>query len=347
MTGIPIALAERGALPDAWIRCGIRRLLRRRLEAMPPTGAAEDAYLEGFERRARESEIAIETEAANQQHYNVPPAFYACMLGPRRKYSSAYYPDADSTLAEAEEAMLRLSCERAGLADGQRILELGCGWGSLSIWMAEHFPEATIEAVSNAAEQIAYVRHQAAERGLANLEARVADINRFEPAGPVDRVVSVEMFEHLRNHARLFRRIAEWLRPSGRLFVHVFGHRRVPYFFEDAGAGSWMARNFFTGGMMPSRGWFQRVCAPLHASEPVWIDGTHYARTLEDWLGRLDDHRTEALGVLGQGLPAAEARRRLQRWRMFLMACSESFAWNGGTEWGVLHQVFTPRPQSS
>jgi cyclopropane-fatty-acyl-phospholipid synthase len=242
--------------------------------------------------------------------------------------------------------MLELTCARAHLRDGQAVLELGCGWGSLSLWMAARYPRSRIVAVSNSRTQGAYIRARAAERGLANLEVRTADMNGLAPgeAERFDRVVSVEMFEHMRNWPELFRRVAGWLASGGRAFVHVFAHRRFAYPFEVDGDRDWMARHFFTGGIMPAHDLPGRIPGPLEVEESWLVGGTHYARTAEAWLERLASNRRAALEVLRRDLPPAEARLRLERWRIFFLACAELFGFRGGTEWVVSHHRLRARP---
>jgi len=275
-----IDLAERGALPDAVLRAGIRYLLRRRLASLPSDCEALSDYYRGFLADLVKSPVALMTEAANEQHYEVPTAYFDRVLGPRKKYSSCYWGPETLTLTEAETNALRLTAEHAGLGPGQRILELGCGWGSLSLWMAESFPTASVTAVSNSRTQREFILQQAENRGCENLNVITADMNSFVPKGQFDRVVSVEMFEHMRNWPALLSRIAGWLTPDGRFLLHVFCHRQTPYFFEDRGDSDWMTRYFFAGGMMPS------AQLPLYCQENLVCDNTwfwngiHYARTL-------------------------------------------------------------------
>jgi cyclopropane-fatty-acyl-phospholipid synthase len=336
-----LALAERGLLPDALVRAGIRGLLRDRLRG------ESDARTAAFVEEMRRSPVAVETRAANEQHYEVPPAFFLAVLGPRLKYSSCLYEGGTAKLAAAEEAMLALTAERAGLADGQEVLDLGCGWGSMSLWAAERFPRSRILGVSNSAPQREFILARARERGLGNLEIVTADVNGFAPGRTFDRVVSVEMLEHVRNHEALFGRIATWLRPGGRLFVHVFCHARFAYPFETDGEDDWMGRHFFTGGIMPSEDLLPSVGRDLACEERWRVDGRHYARTSEDWLRNLDARRAEALAALvplhgEEGAPLA-----LRRWRIFFMACAELFAYRGGAEWFVAHYRFRRRAEGS
>jgi cyclopropane-fatty-acyl-phospholipid synthase len=317
-------LVDSGLVPEPLLRAGIRAVcalrLREQRRADPTQLIAE----------LRKSDIAIATDAANVQHYEVPAAFFELVLGPHLKYSACYWPPGVSTLAAAEAAMLELCAERAQLADGQAILDLGCGWGSFALWAAARYPHNRITAVSNSRVQRAFIEHAAAKRGLTNLDVRTADVRTLEllPAA-FDRVVSIEMFEHMRNYELLLRRIATWLRPGGSLFVHVFAHRQFAYPFDDNGRTDWMAREFFTGGIMPSADLLRHFQADLRIAETWLVDGTHYARTAEAWYANLVAHRAEIEHLLG--------RRRYQRWRVFFLACAELFGYDRGREWLVAH----------
>ena len=337
-----LGLAERGLVPDALLRAGIRKMCAARLRDEhaddPDAAARRNAALIA---ELRQSPVAIHTDAANRQHYELPPAFFTRCLGPRLKYSGCYYPTGNETLAQAEEAMLALYCERAALADGQEILELGCGWGSLTLWMAGHYPNARITAVSNSAPQRAFIEAQCRERGFANVRVITCDVNRLElPASNFDRCVSVEMFEHMRNYATLLGRIGGWLRPGGKLFVHIFCHRTLLYPFETAGDDNWMGRHFFTGGLMPAADtllWFQDA---LRIEDRWLVDGTHYQRTANHWLDNQDARHDEVMAILRQAYGDA-AKLWFQRWRMFWMACAELFGYDHGREWMVAHYRFT------
>jgi cyclopropane-fatty-acyl-phospholipid synthase len=338
------ALVDSGRLPDPVLRGAIRGLLRARRTGDGPD--ADDLAAELWS-----GPVTVAVDAANVQHYEVPAAFFTLILGPRLKYSSAWWPEGVTTLAAAEEAMLDLTCRRAGIADGQDVLELGCGWGSLTLWMAERYPGARIVAVSNSTTQRAHILARASERGLGNVTVLTADVadlgvgSHADVVGPerFDRVISVEMFEHVRNHRELGRRIARWLRPGGELFVHVFAHRSRPYLFEVGGAGDWMARHFFTGGMMPSEDWIPRAIDALEHRQTWRFDGRHYTRTLAAWRERLEAQREATLAVLGGGATEAEAERRWHRWHTFLVACEELFAARRGREWGVVHHRMSRR----
>jgi cyclopropane-fatty-acyl-phospholipid synthase len=337
------AAMERGFLPDALVRRGIRRLLRQRLSECERGGESAQAE---FVAALRNSPLAILPEAANEQHYELPAAFFELLLGPHRKYSSCYWPTGTENLEQAEEAALRITCEHAELADQQTILELGCGWGSLTLWMAEHYPGARITAVSNSHSQRAYITAQAEARGLRNIQVITADINDFAPpaaAGKFDRVVSVEMFEHLRNYSLLFQRIAHWLKPNGLLFAHIFCHRRWAYEFEESGSSNWMGRYFFSGGIMPSAQLLQQFDHDLEFVRLWPWNGGHYQNTAEAWLANMDASRSEILALFAQCYSPRTSRMWFQRWRIFLLAVSELFGYAGGEEWFVTHSQFRPR----
>jgi len=336
-----MALVERGLVPDAVVRAGIRSFLRRRLRG------EDEARTRAFVEEMGRSPVAVETGAANRQHYEVPPAFFLAVLGPRLKYSSCLYGDGAEDLAAAEEAMLALTAARAGLGDGQEILDLGCGWGSMSLYAAERFPGSRVLGVSNSAPQREFILARARERGLSNVEIVTADVNTFEPGRTFDRAVSVEMLEHVRNHGVLFGRIASWLRPGGRLFVHVFCHARHAYPFETDGEDDWMGRHFFTGGIMPSEDLLPGTDRDLVVEERWRVDGRHYARTSEDWLRNVDARRPAALAALAEVHGRDGAALALRRWRIFFMACAELFAFHGGSEWFVAHYRFRPRAEAA
>jgi len=336
-------LAERGWLPDSAIRAGIRRLLRARLQA--ESARADDSTEESLRRFAeqqRREPIAVETQTANAQHYDVPAAFFRNMLGPRLKYSGGYWPSEDTTLADSEEQMLELTCQRAQLRDGMEVLDLGCGWGSLSLWIAERFPACRLLAVSNSNSQRKFIAQCCRSRGITNLQVETADAARFTPQQTFDRVVSVEMFEHLRNHAEMLRRVRQWLSPQGKLFLHVFSHCRFAYRFESNGRRDWMARHFFTGGMMPTPDLWRHYGHDMHVTRAWQIGGEHYARTCEAWLARLDAHRVAAVASLQQCERLDGPLVQLQRWRIFLMACAELFRYDQGRQWFVSHLLLEP-----
>lgn len=333
---IGLSLAENGILPDAAVRLAIRRLNAARLRQ-----EAQRCDETEFARRLAAGSIAYATREANEQHYELPPEFFRLVLGKHLKYSGCYFPIGVTGLDDAESASLGLTCERAELEDGMNILELGCGWGSLTLWMAERYPNARITAVSNAAPQREFILDEAKRRDLSNIEVITADMNDFAAEGVCDRVVSVEMFEHMRNYDALLARIASWLAPGGKLFVHIFCHKRYPYIFEVGEGIDWMARYFFTAGLMPSYDLLTRFNRDLAPSQRWWLSGDHYARTAEAWLANFDARRDE-IDALFARVYGTDADLWANRWRIFFLSCAELFGYGGGAEWGIGHYLFEP-----
>jgi cyclopropane-fatty-acyl-phospholipid synthase len=334
-------LLAKDLLPDFVIRFGIRQLLRERIRDERREAARREPYLEHYAEDLRRRPIAENTQAANDQHYEVPAEFFQLCLGRRLKYSACLYPTGTETLDEAEEAMLELYVERAELADGQAILDLGCGWGSLTLYLAARFPRAKITSVSNSASQRAHIEGQARARGLTNVRVITSDMNGFniDPAS-FDRAVSVEMFEHMKNYEQLLSRISRWLKPDGKLFVHIFTHQQFAYHFESKGPGDWMARYFFTGGQMPSHDLLRCFQRELRLASDWKVNGRHYERTAEHWLQNMDRNRARIMEIFAQVYGADQAEKWWSYWRVFYLSCAELWGFRGGNEWIVSHYLF-------
>ena len=335
-----------GVIPDSVLKAASRASTRKRTRDESRGG------VEGQEERLRElvehmstGPIAEATDTANEQHYEIPSEFFELFLGPRRKYSSGIWPDGVTSLKASEDEMLRLSCQRAGLEDGMKVLELGCGWGSLTLWMAENYPGCEITAVSNSATQKVTIDTEAERLGLTNIKVITADMNDFDPgefndpAEKFDRVVSVEMFEHMRNWKELLRRVSSWLKPDGKLFIHIFTHRTLAYRF----AGTWASERFFTAGTMPSHDLMLHFQDDLELEERWAVNGKNYARTLAAWLQRLDANRDRAIRILEGALGRKKARTAFGTWRLFLISTEQVWEFNDGNDWMVSHYLLSPR----
>jgi cyclopropane-fatty-acyl-phospholipid synthase len=341
MPNLGIQLAEKGLLPDSFIRWGIRQRLRRKLRQLESDPRSSAQWIEDLAKLP----LAQDTAAANEQHYEVPTDYFLQALGPHLKYSSAYWGENCNSLEQAEADMLTITCERAELRDGQDILELGCGWGSLSLFMAARYPNAKITAVSNSRTQREHIEATARKRGLENLEVITCDINHFQPNRQFDRLVSVEMFEHVRNHRQLFKQIANWLRPGAKAFIHIFAHHTHTFLYEAEHPDDWMARYFFTGGIMPAADLLPQAAAHF-TEETRWnVNGCHYQKTLDAWLALHDAKRESVMKTL-QPCYGPETACWFHRWRLFYLACSELFGFNKGKEWSVMHYRFIRNPEA-
>jgi len=342
---LAIDLSERGLMPDFIIRAGIRNLCQQRLDEI----YADDCEMASeirtrFFESMKTAAIAPLPEMANAQHYEVPAAFFDLVLGKNRKYSSCFWPEGTSSLDEAEDAALSETCLHADLEDGQAVLELGCGWGSLSLWMAKHYPNSHITSVSNSHSQREFITSQAAALGLRNLTVITCDMNTFEIQQTFDRIVSVEMFEHMRNYPVLFEKINGWLKPQGQFFMHIFCHRDAPYPFEVQGDDDWMSQYFFSGGFMPSDDTPTQFQSHLSLVKQWRWDGTHYEKTANAWLNNMDSH-IDAIKPIFKACYGIEATPIwIQRWRIFFMACAELFGFNHGQQWWVSHYRFEKIP---
>ena len=336
-----VSWTESGLVPDSVIRAGIRRLLDSKRKEIR-SGNVEFAAntLNRFVALMNQSPVALVPHLANEQHYEVPAEFFENVMGEHLKYSCCFWPNDVCSLSEAEAAALELTVKRAGIEDGMAVLDLGCGWGSLSLWIAEQFPNATVHSVSNSRAQRDFIMRQVKARAIDNVTVTTADMNDFATTGKFDRVVSVEMFEHMRNYGELFRRIESWLKEDGRFFMHIFCHRTTPYEYIDKGPSDWMSRYFFSGGIMPS------ADLPLRFADHLVIDkrwhwnGQHYERTCDAWLEKMDAGKSEIMPILADSYGAENASLWWQRWRIFFMACAELFAWDEGNEWHVGHYLF-------
>lgn len=339
------SLIEKDKLPDFLLRKGIRNLLKQRLkEDVEGDAAVQQQRFNDLLASLNSSPIAVHTADANQQHYEVPTAFYQYCLGKHLKYSSGYWKPGVTDIDTSESDMLELTCSRARLEDGQDVLELGCGWGSLSLFMAAKFPQSRFTVVSNSTTQKAHIEQKAAERNISNLKVITADMNVFEIEDRFDRVVSVEMFEHMRNYTLLLKKVANFLKPEGKLFVHIFTHRTAAYKFEVKDESDWMSKYFFTGGIMPSNHLLFYFNEDLQVSQHWVVNGTHYAKTSEAWLSRMDAHKKEIMPIFQETYGTGEAVKWWVYWRLFYLACAELFGYNEGNEWMVCHYLFEKNP---
>ena len=336
-----LELAERGLLPDSLIRFGIRQRLKR---VIRQEKTWQESDINSFVAHLKESPIALDTERANEQHYEVPSNYFNHVLGKSRKYSACYWPPSVDTLNEAEESALHLVAERAELKNGMNILELGCGWGSFTLWAAGKYPQSTITAVSNSHSQRQFIERQARVRKISNIKVITTDMNFFRPqeSNAFDRIISIEMFEHMRNYEKLLKRISEWLKPDGKLFVHMFTHKNLTYPYRAENEEDWMAVYFFSGGLMPSADLLLRFPQDMTISRQWRINGRHYSRTLEAWLKKHDFHKSGILEMFSTVYGKKDATKWFNRWRLFYLACSELFAYNRGEEWFVSHYLMEP-----
>ena len=339
----PIAWAERGLLPYWLIRFGIRKRLNRKLKYESTVAERSQATIV---KMLSEKPIAEDTDKANEQHYELPPEFFKTVLGSHLKYSSAIWLPQCRSLDQSEVDALELLAQRAQLSDGQKILDLGCGWGSFSLWAAQRFPGSEFVCVSNSKPQGEFIRSTARELGITNLDVRTADMNSFDPKGTFDRIVSVEMFEHMRNYDHLLERISTWLKEDGLMFVHIFTHKDFAYTYNAEDQSEWMAKYFFTGGVMPSHKLLTQFDKHLRVTDSWRISGEHYQKTLEAWLEKFDRNEESIRDIFNQFYGKKNTTKWMWRWRLFFLACSELFGYKRGSEWGVSHYVFKKQLQS-
>ena len=343
-----IGWAEMGLVPDRVIRAGIRRLNRQRLADIHAEDIERAAgELAAFVEQMKAAEIAPVPELANEQHYEVPAEFFGLVMGAHRKYSSCYWNGDTQDLVQAEAEALRITCAHAQIEDGMRILDLGCGWGSLSLWIASRYPSSTVVSVSNSNSQREYITAQAKARGLDNVTVITCDMNEFDTQQRFDRIVSVEMFEHMRNYRELYRRVSTWLKPRGKFFKHIFCHRSCVYAFVDQGPSDWMSRHFFSGGIMPSDDLPLRFQEDLRLVSQWRWNGGHYEKTANAWLANMDAEKERIMPIMAATYGAGNAAKWFMRWRIFFMACAELFGHAGGREWYVSHYLFERQDEAA
>jgi cyclopropane-fatty-acyl-phospholipid synthase len=342
-----IKAMENGHIPDSAIRFGIRKLCKQRLDELETKSLQlKQEKAEDYKKSLIDSPLAVHTKDANEQHYELPPEFFLHVLGKNLKYSSCFYDSQTKSLDEAEDLALNTSCERAQIKDGMRILELGCGWGSLTLHMAKTYPASKIVAISNSAPQKAFIDEQAKKRGLNNVLVLTRDISQLESLAvefeSFDRVMSIEMFEHFKNYEKLLSKISDVLTTDGKLFVHIFTHKEYSYPFEVEGEDNWMGKYFFTGGQMPSHNLLYSFQKDLILQTSWAWDGSHYQKTSEDWLKNMDNHADKIKTIFDKTY-GRESVQWFNRWRVFFMSCAELFGYDKGQEWGVSHYLFSKR----
>ena len=338
-----IQAVEKGLVPHFILKMGIRNLLKKRLAEIQENS---HFHKQGIIEKLDKIPMAIETDIANQQHYELPTKFFTYVLGKNLKYSCSFYSKTVKSLDEAEDNMLNLYCERTQLKDGMHILELGCGWGSLTLFMARKFPKAHITAISNSKSQCQFIENKMKAQSLNNVKVITTDINDFHIQEQFDRVISIEMFEHVRNYKSLFKNIKKWLKDDGKLFVHIFCHKEATYFFETKGDDNWMGKYFFTGGIMPSFDLFEKVQNDLKLIEKWKINGVHYQKTSQAWFFKMAENKEQIMEVMKQTYGKSEAYRWFNRWKIFFASCAELFGYDNGHEWFVGHYLFEKKKES-
>lgn len=343
MIKLLLNLTEKGLLPDVLIRIGIKGLCKQRLKHIQRYDVEKLAQqTQNFIAKSDAQPIAVETDKANEQHYELPTEFFKLVLGKHLKYSCCRFSGVNQALSDAEQETLALYAQRAQLADGQSVLDLGCGWGSMTLFMAQQYPNSKITAVSNSKSQKTYIDQQAKIRNLNNIEVITCDVNQLSFDNQFDRIISVEMLEHVSNHKKLFKRLAAWLKPEGLMFIHIFSHLLAAYPFEDHGDSDWMAKYFFSGGVMPSKDQFLQYQQAVVLKDQWLLSGKHYENTANAWLKNLDSKKSEVLEIF-KATYGKDYKKWFQRWRIFFMACAELFGYSRGNEWVVSHYLFAPR----
>lgn len=334
-------LLETDCIPEWLIRAGIRQMLKQKIrEETQKNLTLQQEGVMSFIRELKNSPIAIETDAANQQHYELPSRFFELTLGPHRKYSSAYWLPDTQNLAQAEELMLALVCQRANIQDGQRILDLGCGWGSMSLWLAQNYPNAQITGLSNSRTQKAFIEQQARNQNLSNLQIITANVAEWDTNHTFDRIISVEMFEHMKNYEKLLAKVSQWMTSDARLFIHIFTHKTLAYHYEDKDGTDWLTRHFFSGGTMPSDHLLLYFQKEVRIADHWVVSGQHYEKTANVWLKNMLQNRAEILPILAETYGVKETRRWWVYWKLFFLSCAELWGYRQGQEWQVSHYLF-------
>jgi cyclopropane-fatty-acyl-phospholipid synthase len=338
------SLLERNLIPDTLIRSAIRSNCEQRLkdENIDDLEKQHEKFMK-FVAMLRESPIAVETRAANEQHYEVPTKFFQMVLGKNLKYSSGYWKEGVTSFDQSEDDMLALTCERADLKDGQQVLECGCGWGSLSLFMAARYPSSQVTGVSNSRTQKIFIDSETKKRGITNLTIITVDMNVFQTEMKFDRIVSVEMFEHMRNYQHLMNKLSGFLNPGGKMFIHIFTHKYLSYLYEVKDESDWMSKYFFSGGIMPSDHLLLYFADDFKIQNHWRVNGMHYSKTSEAWLRRMDLNKTAIMPLFEETYGKDEAVKWWVYWRIFFMACAELWGYNKGEEWFVSHYLFEKR----
>ena len=331
-------LLARGLIPDWILRRGVRSQGKERLNMMNKVDSTKE--YSKFINEASTGNIAVNTDDANNQHYEVDSEFFKYCLGKNLKYSCCFWDENTLDLDAAEDNMLEIYSQRAQITDGMSILDIGCGWGSLSLFLAQKYPKSEITGVSNSSSQKIFIDSVASERNISNLNIITRDINDFRAEEKYDRILSIEMFEHTKNTKKLMNLINDWLNPNGLFFMHVFAHKENPYYFDRDQKNAWMAKYFFTGGMMPNHNLFKDLKSNLEYQKSWILSGEHYERTSNAWLDKMDQNKSKILSLFERSNGSSVAKRKFHFWRLFYIACAEIFGYDNGNEWVVSHHLF-------